>query len=219
MQKPTWNMVGRATNFLMWCVALCVLTLSIVLLKQNHNLRAELDFLRAGRIVEGQQLHDLAAVSVDGYLRPIVPPNSPAERLLIIGFSPTCKFCEANLSGWRALAHAITGRKGWHVIWVSRDPIALTAEYSKAREIPSDEVLAEPPEATYSQLGLRAVPKTIVVGPGGIVERVWSGQLNTSAWRDVFSYLNIPDPVVAPSTWNRNEENAAPKVARFEGSK
>jgi hypothetical protein len=178
-------------NLLVSTLSVCLLTLNVVLLKQNRSLRSEVESLRGGRVVVGQQLLNLAGVSLDGHLRSIALPSAVSERLLIIGFSPGCRYCQANQNGWNALAHGISQRNGWRVIWVSRDPAALTVDYCRAQGIPFSDVLAEPPERTYSQLGLRIVPKMILVGPGGVVEMVWSGQLNDAQWKEAFSFLKV----------------------------
>lgn len=176
-------------NGLVLSLAACLLVLNFVLLKQNNRLRSEVESLRTGRVAAGQQLRNLAGVSADGYLRAITLPTSPSERLLIIGFSPECPYCRANQNGWQVLARSIRERKGWRIVWVSRDPTTPTIDYCRAQGIPFSDVVAEPPEATYAQLGLRAVPKMILVGPGGVVEKVWSGQLDDAQWKDVFSFF------------------------------
>lgn len=179
-------------NLLLLSLSLCLLVLNVVLLKQNGGIKSELESIKSGRVAVGQQLLNLTGASLDGRLRSIALPSSAAERLLIIGFSPDCPYCRANQNGWHVLANEFRERNGWRVVWVSRDPAALTADYCRAQGIPFSEVVAEPPESTYSQLGLRSVPKMILVGPGGVVQMVWSGQLDDAQWKNVFSFLKVP---------------------------
>jgi hypothetical protein len=194
-----WQGAATVRNSLLWCATVGVLILNIVLLRQNRILRTRLDSSTGATVTAGQQMHDLAGVSLNGYLRPIALPASPSERLLIIGFSPNCGYCRANQNRWQVLARGVNERKGWRVVWVSRDPITLTADYCRTQSIANQDVVAEPPEATYDQLGLRIVPRTIVVGPGGIVEKVWSGQLGPNQWNEVFSFLKLSDNMVSNS--------------------
>jgi hypothetical protein len=203
-------MAGSWVNLLLLSLSVCLLVLNVVLLKQNGSLRSELESLRGGRVVVGQQLLNLAGVSLDGSLRSIVLPSAGSERLLIIGFSPGCRFCQANQNGWNVLAHKIRDRNDWRVIWVSRDPAALTIDYCRAQGIPSSDVVAEPPEGTYSQLGLRSVPKMILVGPGGVVQMVWSGQLDDAQWRDVFSFLKVSGGAQSGSRPDSGDKNFQP---------
>jgi hypothetical protein len=178
-------------NLLVLTFAVCLLVLNIELFKQNSSLRSDIQSLRVGRVAVGQQLRGLAGVALNGYLRAIALPTLPSEKLLIIGFSPDCPYCKANQSGWQVLAGKIRERKGWRVMWVSRDSTNGTLDYCRTQGIPFSEVVAEPPESTYVQLGLRAVPKMILIGPGGIVEKVWSGQLEDAQWTEAFSSLMV----------------------------
>lgn len=182
---------GIAGNSLLWSAAVGVLILNILLFQQNRSLRSRMESLSGTYVVAGQQVRDLSGVSLDGYFRPITLPESDSERLLIIGFSPNCQYCRANQDRWQVLARGMNEHKGWHVVWVSRDPIVPTTDYCKAQGIPYKDVVAEPPMKTYDQLGLRVVPRTIVIGSGGVVEKVWSGQLDANQWKEVFSFLNL----------------------------
>lgn len=209
-----WKAAVTVQNSLIWCAAVGVLVLNFVLLWQNRSLRSRMELLSGTKVVAGQQMRDLSGVSLDGYLRPIPLPGAGSERLLIIGFSPNCQYCRANQERWQVLARGINVHKGWRVVWVSRDPIVLTTDYCREQGIPYKDVMAEPPEATYDQLGLRIVPRTIVIGPGGIVEKVWSGQLDRTQWDEVLSFLNLSDNTSARFRNGAEQEASAPKAVR-----
>src|SRR5260370_41951950 len=81
------------------------------------------------------------------------------------------------------------GKKGVHVLWVSRDPIEITRDYCVKHGISLSDVLADPPYRTFAQLGLARVPNTLLVGPDGRVEKVWAGRLDQSGWDTMFSYF------------------------------
>lgn len=187
--------LGRAAvgNSILWCAAVGLLVVNIILLQQNRNLKTRIVSLSGTKVIAGQQMRDLSGASLDGYVRPIPMPASDSERLLIIGFSPNCQYCRANQERWGALAQGFSEHKGWRVVWVSRDPIPLTTDYCRTQGIPLKDVIAEPPMETYDQLGLRVVPRTIVVGPGGIVQKVWSGEFDTTQWREILSFLKLSE--------------------------
>jgi hypothetical protein len=101
MQKDLLaKMATRWANLLVLSLSVCLLVLNVVVLKQNGSLRSEVESLRGGRVVVGQQLLNLAGMSLDGRLRSIALPSSASEHLLIIGFSPGCRYCQANQNGW-----------------------------------------------------------------------------------------------------------------------
>lgn len=143
-------------------------------------------------VTVGGRLRNLAAVNLEGVITPIASPRVD-QKLLIIGTSAHCPFCKANQPGWSALASALMQREDSRVVWISRDPLEDTRKYFGPLGNPQT-ALADPPNRTYEQLGLRIVPRTIVVLSGGIVDRVWTGQLTTAGWKEVFSYFGLEAP-------------------------
>jgi len=142
----------------------------------------------------GQQLRNLGGVTLSGEFKHIVLPDSPSQHLVVFTFSPGCPACQASQTQWALLAQQLERRTGWRVLWVSRDPISLTSSYCAQHEIPSAEVLAEPTYATHLQLALGFVPNTVAVGPGGVIEKVWTGKMNAEQWQQVFSYFGAEAP-------------------------
>ena len=181
---------------LLWCLVAGVVVQNVILIRQNRALRAP---PAREEISAGRQLRNLAATGLDGTLRPIDLPAGEGQRLLIIGMSPVCPVCESSQGEWVKLAASLRQRAGWRILFVSRDPLALTSEFRQRTEIPSSEILADPPFRTYLQLGLHSVPRMIVVGDGGVVERVWSGGLDPAGWDQVFDWFHTPRPTLSTS--------------------
>ncbi len=184
--------LGRATEILLWLVALGVLAENVVLLRQNRRLREAL----APQIAAGTQLQMLSGLSLDGRQEPVALPSA-GSRLLIITFSPGCPACQANQDGWMRLASTLEQR-GVRVLWVSRDPIEITRDYCMKHSIPLSDTLAEPPYRTYTQLGLARVPNTLLVGASGTVEKVWPGLLDQTGWNTMFAYFGERQEISSP---------------------
>lgn len=183
--------LGTAFSVLLWGAALGVLAENIVLARQNRRLRE----LAAPQIAAGTQLQMLSGLALDGHVQPVsLPPNG--SKLLIIEFSPGCPACQANLEGWMKLAGTLK-QNGDHVLWMSRDPIDVTRGYCMKHGIPLSDTLAEPPFRTYTQLGLVRVPNTVLVGPGGKVEKVWAGRLDQAGWETMFAYFGMSEGMAA----------------------
>lgn len=108
-------------------------------------------------------------------------------RTLVITFSPGCPICKGNRDGWKGITEKLHGRKDWKIVWVSRDAVGVTREYFDKNPVDGI-ILAEPPHQTYTQLALRTVPSTIVVGAGGSVEEVWRGTLAPAALVELTQY-------------------------------
>jgi peroxiredoxin len=186
--------IGRiALNVLLGCAVVAVVVQNISLMSVNRSLKDAVDKYTA-QIQAGQKVKaGLTATGADNRLTSITLPASEAEHLLIITFSPACPACQANQDEWTKLARGLKRNANWRVLWVSRDDMDSTVEYCRKHQIQLSSVVAEPPYRTYLQLGLSRVPNTLVVGPGGIIQKVWPGQLVSTQWKDMFAYLNIPE--------------------------
>jgi peroxiredoxin len=180
----------RMFNTLLWCAALGVLFENVILIRQNRELKG---LTYQNPINAGRSLRHLSGLALDGTIRPIKVPDNNGTRLVIATFAPGCPFCRQTQPFWTSLSDVLR-RHGQRLIWLSRDSVESTRDYcEKAGIVPSD-VFADPPNRTYIQLGLQVVPNTIVVGPGGIVEKVWTGPLDESKAEQVLAFLGMHDP-------------------------
>jgi peroxiredoxin len=200
---------GKVIEIFLWLAALGVLAENISLLRQNQGLREVL----APQIVAGTQLKMLSGLALDGRLEPVALPAA-GSKLLLITFSPGCPACQANQDGWMKLASALE-QKGVRVLWVSRDPIEITRDYCIKHSIRLSDTLADPPYRTYAQLGLARVPNTLLLGPGGTVEKVWAGRLDQAGWNTMFAYFGARQEMASPT---RSEVGANPTGCGSESS-
>jgi peroxiredoxin len=178
-----YAVIGLRT--ILWCSAVGLLFQNVELVRQNRGLRAA----AAGSIVtKGQQLDDLSAISLDGTYAQIKLPSKSTERLLLLTMSPNCPACRANQRSLAALSDQLRRTDRWKVAWMSRDPVLITRKYCERTNIPLTEVFAEPAQRTYVRLGLQSVPSVIVIGPGGVVEKVWTGRLKPEQLKEMAEY-------------------------------
>src|SRR5580700_3136130 len=173
-------------QLLLGCLSIALFAQNLIIRKQNNKLR-EIPSLQP--VAVGNHVREFAGLTLEGKFR-AVPVPATGSRLLVIAFSPGCPFCQANRKGWTALEKELKQR-GESVIWLSRDAVDVTRAYCLREEIPASEVLADPPFRTYFKLGLVRVPSTIVVGPGGVVEKVWPGHLSADGWRQLYAYFGL----------------------------
>ncbi len=193
MQLQKIRLVGApALQVMLWIVAIAVLVQNFVLARHNNEMQAML-MNSATEIPAGTTLHGIAGLTLDGHLRTIAPPG-PGSHTLFITFSPGCPACRASEKSWARLTRQMELR-GWQVIWVSRDPSDTTKDYAESENIPTSNVILDPPYRTYLQLALKAVPNIVAVGSGGIVEKVWPGSVDTAGWKDALGYLGLPGRV------------------------
>lgn len=185
--------IGKSVlNVLLCCAAAAIIFENVALIRDNRALHSAVDKITA-EIQAGQKIGDnLTAIGADGRLASITLPASDKEHLLIITFSPGCPACQANQEEWTKLARALDQR-GWHVLWVSRDQVDVSVEYARQHQIPLSHLLADPPHRTYLQLGLSRVPNTMVVAPGGTIQKVWPGLLEGDRRKEVAGYFKLTD--------------------------
>ena len=175
--------LGKAIEVLLCIAALAVLAANIALLRENRRLREA----TAPQIAARTQLQMLAGLTLEGHIEPVNLPTA-GSKLFVITFSPGCPACQANQEEWMKLANTLK-RDGVRVLWVSRDPVGITRDYCLKHGIPLSDALADPPYRTYIQLGLARVPNTVLVGAGGVVEKVWAGRLDPAGWNSVYAYF------------------------------
>jgi len=172
-----------------WVLLICAM---IGLLVQNWRLskavgRLTDDLTLRGQVVPGRRVRSIAGLSLDGRSRSVDLPVA-GSHLLVVTFSPGCPACLANQEGWERLAKGLPG-KGWSLLWLSRSSVEATRDYCVRAGIAGSTVLADPPYRTYTQFGLARVPNTIVIGPNGLIEKVWVGQLDANGWSGLFAYF------------------------------
>lgn len=183
---------NKVMAIFLWLAGLGVLAENIFLFRQNQQLSEAL----APQITAGTHLQMLAGIALDGRLEPVALPAG-GSKLLIITFSPGCPACQANQDGWMRLASALE-KKGFRVLWVSRDPSEVTRVYCLKHGIPPSDVLVDPPYRTFAQLGLARVPNTLLVGSDGTVEKVWAGRFDQAGWNTMFAYFGERQETASP---------------------
>jgi peroxiredoxin len=184
-------------NALLVIAGIGLVVVSVILSIQNRSLKADAPDLT--NIQEGKHLSRyLAAATLDSEFRPIRFSDSEANQTLLLTFSPSCPHCKANQPNWSIIADELRHRGGWRVLWVSRDPVDATRTYCEDNNIPSAETFADPTHRTWVSLSLVEVPVAMVINQGGVIQKLWQGELNPAIWTEVFDYLRVRPPTTPP---------------------
>jgi hypothetical protein len=117
----------------------------------------------------------LRGVALNGAAREVASPSDGKSRLLIITFSPDCPTCATLFGRWQTLATSLRSKDSWSVLWVSKASVAATKQVVAERNIPPEEVLADPDYRTYETLKMQSVPQMAVVEGRGMISRVFWG--------------------------------------------
>lgn len=209
MMEKTKNGWRAFLHAALWCAAVAILAENVLLTLQNRKLRS----LPTERVQQGQKLINLAGIGLDGRIQPLKLPSKGEPPLVIATFSPTCPFCQRTEPIWEQMSASLRAR-GVRMVWVSRDPVELTREYCERIGLPARSVVADPPYHTFQQLGLQFVPLTVIVGPGGVVERRWTGVLSPSEAKQILALL--PGQSTPYEADIRSTKVAHASVAKFQ---
>src|SRR5262249_18829469 len=137
----------------------------------------------------GSKLPPAAVTSLDGRKGELAFSGLPT---ILYYFSPTCAWCEKNLTNVQALAAATTGRYRFVGVSTAPDVSAYITRHHLTFEV-------------YSGMSIDAVrayhlgstPETIVVGTDGRVTRVWSGAYSGTRQREIERYFGLVLPGLA----------------------
>lgn len=109
-----------------------------------------------------------------------------SRPVVLFTFSTGCSTSHEVLNHLRRFSPELRAQ-GWEIVGISRDPLEVTRGYCRHNDVNeiTDVVLADVPCRVYAQLKLDIVPQIIAVGSGGVVKKVWVGQLEEKAWQEV----------------------------------
>lgn len=177
----------------------CVLVINFTLMRQNENIKDQLDQVIHKEFHPGDTLKSFGGVDAGGRFATASFVNAPKQTLLI-AFSTGCSASKANLENWITLSSQLS-KDQWRVLWISRDPDPLTEEFTRSHGI-TGEVLSELSCSTSDYLGLRMVPRMVVVDRDGKIRKIWNGALTGEEWDEVFEYFRAR-PVLAAAAASR----------------
>ena len=124
-------------------------------------------------------------------LRGVDPEGKPVEvlygkdsrKVLVLVFSPTCPFCDQNWPRWQQVISSLD-RSAVRPVAVDVTS-ATTAVFVSQHQLTGLPVFLKVDPRVTVDYRLQLTPQTILVGPAGKVEKVWTGVLNDSALADV----------------------------------
>ena len=166
-------------NFAISGCCLLLLAANIALLHQNSKLKAQLSAPPSAlEAAVGAQVPDLHGFDIAGKPLEVLYGKDP-RKVLVLVYSPTCPFCDQNWPRWQQLISSLDRSVVRPVLVdvTSNTDAGFIAQHQLA-ELPV--LLKVEPRATMNYR-FQLTPQTILVGPDGKVEKVWTGVLNDSS--------------------------------------
>jgi hypothetical protein len=96
------------------------------------------------------------------------------ERTLLLVMQKGCKFCELSMPFYQDLGKDFSITKRTRIVAIAPDEEGISEAELARFGVRVDQIV----RLSISQLKVRGTPTAIVVGPGGVIERVMGGQLD-----------------------------------------
>lgn len=181
-----------------WLV-LCVLAVSLGLnvhLMSSRQLGPRL--ITEPTYKPGMTMPQLTATTVDGASAIIdwADPNDRRPSILYV-FTPSCTWCTQNLANIRALSMSLRSR--YRIIGLSLSDEGLR-EYVNQAKLPFT-IYSRATDERGNVPDLRVTPQTLLIAPGGRIEKSWAGAYSGTAQGQIEEFFNIRLPgLVKPSS-------------------
>ena len=181
-------MIGDRLFGIFLVVVFAVMTVELVLLaRQNRQLKTNLSRLqgemmanRGGEVPSlkiGEVLEPLLLPTLNGEPRRLAY-DDPVRNTILLIFSPDCPACQENMSNWKRLQESCDPNRE-RLFYVSTAEGEKTAEFARDHALPEPVLLSD--HEALTRYNVFSIPTTVVVGPGGVVKRVWVGVLPEDA--------------------------------------
>ncbi len=201
-------------------VLVLLLASNLALLHQNRALkRAPDNAPAASRFLQvGEEVPPFHGITPSGRVEIVEYDGS--HRTLLFVLSPQCTWCLLNIPYWRAIETRLRDDET-RIVAVSTTPGDLEG-YMAEHELSGLPILGEPDPGDLVTYKLDLTPQTLLIGPGGVVERVWPGVIRPEQVAGMEAALGIDlsdiDPIFESGLLARNfDDTNAGRISREGG--
>jgi|SRR5437867_1029126 len=191
MTSVTWGLLKTyAGSIFLLSVLSASLFLNVAL---GLKLRGSQPIVRSLGVREHVSLRSIPAVDTNG--RNVMITFDDPRRTVLYVLSPSCHWCARNSANITSLSQAKSHE--YRFIGLSntetdfRQHVAATP-FSFPLFAVNSKQLQQSADLTFlEQLDLTVTPQTIVIGPGGIVEKVWVGAFDRRKQNEVERFFGV----------------------------
>ena len=134
-----------------------------------------------GNLPVGATIQSLEARDSTGDVRTIRFGDGSKATVLLV-FSAQCTWCKRTWPQFVRLAGALDDRFDFVALCLDSHVSGFEGPFP---------ILTSPSPSTVAALGVRSVPQTVVVGPGGQVQKVWNGAYLGQIAADMGRYFSV----------------------------
>jgi peroxiredoxin len=183
--------------FLFVLLGAALVALNVGLVVQNRTLKAAAAGGGGSRAIvlpPGKSVPALAGLDSEGRQLVFDYGSDPRKTLLLV-FSPRCPYCTKNMPNWNALTLGLD-EKEFRVVAVSTVPDGVK-EYAEKHGLNNIPVITTPDPKDKVAYEMNVTPQTVLIGPDGTVEKVWTGLIQGAERDDIQKYLGVSLPALA----------------------
>jgi len=178
---------GKASSGLSLLLVLCVLTTAanVYLMRANKKLRSNATAI-AIQVSVGRTIPSVSGVDLTNI--PISVSTAGKKATVLMVYSPTCPFCEANWHSWTSIIARTTDPK------VGFAAIDLTSKASSSflssKKTGRALLIHQMDPNQVVELNLSLTPMTILIGGDSKVARTWTGVLTANDIEELTKFLS-----------------------------
>lgn len=184
--------VGRSTMSLYLTMGIVLVTLNVLLVQQNRNLKAQASRMnRSLELKPGTEVPSIEGTDLRGE-KLAFDYKTDSRKTLLLVFSPSCSACKENMANWEAVTRGID-QTAFRVVAISLLP-EDTEEYVARYDLGGVPVIADINPKTRVAYNFVVTPQTSLVGADGRVEKVWTGLIRGEERQEVERTLGVRLP-------------------------
>lgn len=181
----------KAAGLAPWVIVVAMAVCNGLLIRQNLQLRADLEKQKPKILQSGDRLRGFIATGIQGQGVSISYPGQGPRRVFLY-FSPDCPYCHDQFPLWRELIER-ADRSKFEIIGVvsQAEDKARVLDYERSFGCESLNVVFAPNDV-LRDYKLAVTPTTIVAGNDGKVEKAWAGSWDENGLNAASSAFGFP---------------------------
>lgn len=110
--------------------------------------------------------------------------DDPTKKYLLFVLSTTCPHCEKTLVNWKEIALSKSAEK-CNIFGISMHDLEKTKQYLATKDVGFYLVSVGADTSFGRKYKISGVPETILIKGGGLVEKVWIGELSVEQTKEI----------------------------------
>lgn len=161
-----------------WALLPVMALLNVLLIKQNLQMRKEIDRHKPSVLQKGDRVEPFSAPTLRNQIIGVDYTGTGATRVLVF-FTPSCPYCSEQFPYWREILRKADASR-FQLIGVVSESDDRTKVEGYLRSFGCESLqTAVVPKEVGKNYKLSMTPTTLLIDNGGTVQEVWTGKWQT----------------------------------------